>query len=1385
MELQDWINLNRLDAQISFNICSIGDKKYLILERGENESIFNPDFDFDLTHTEHKILSQNEIKSVLFEFGNNWYHSDIENVKLNIFKYLGAEKSEFSELSLPYLGIHGEYDLCNGSRPYDEWVKKAKFLKTPSLGICENNTLAGTLAFQLACKGGGVKSILGETITVSSDNEGKQLYKVKLYVKDYQGWVNLLNINSQIKVFNDNFVTEEYLSGRVEGLVCILPIDSIERNLTKYKALFKDDLFCQLDFIEWSSADRDTSHLESLSIYFSKYIDKIKPALICDSYYLDKAHSHIKKILNTIGKIGFQNQSEDQYFKSTEDIYFQIEELSNDQEWPLDILMKALEGANEIDSKCNFEIKLGELHLPQYEMTEEEKSQFQSNEDLFYHLVGVGFQRISYNLAKDEEVYLTRIETEIEVIKKGGFIDYFLILADIVNWCETQNILVGVGRGSGCGSLIAHLLNITGIDPLKYDLLFERFLNEGRIGKSLPDLDTDFASDRRDDVKRYMESRYGLDYVTSIGTYGTLKIKSAIKDVSRVLNMDGKIVNYVTSMIDDDSLDFTGLFKLANNTPPLKRFIQDNPPVIENYPLIANQVKNASIHAAGVIIVPKTYKNQSMTIYDWLPVKKMDGVLVTEWEGPQLEASGYLKEDILGIKQLQKLSDIFTLIKKHYNKTITFKDIPLDDFDVYKLFQDGYNEDVFQFGAVGLKGYCRELKPDVIEDLIATVALYRPGPMESGAHKDYIKIKSGIKSPEYDYMLEEVTKDTYSMYIYQEQVMKAMTILGGFSSVESDDIRSAMGKKKLDKMEYYKTHFLEGAISKGCDKFEAQAIWNKLEVFAQYGFNKCISGDESIYRVGLNHLGKSTFHPTIKEMYEIRNNITYAKQINKLPLHYRYKRCGYGSGFSLNKENRLVSNKIKDIRWEGKKEIFRVTVESGQFIDVTLNHKFPTPKGELPLQDLSKGDLLYINKGYEVEDTVYRFGVDKNHNYPKKGSQGFQKKNTSFTNWRDLSRIKHLEKKCEICGEENSKKFEVYKTNRVKMGKKGLMTELSPITSIDYLKTDDVYDVEMNNPLHTFTTANNIVTCNSHAAAYAHTGYYCQWLKFHFPLEFWSVTLNNSSQEEIAKRIAEMHAVSEVKVLPPDINQSSHTFEVDRETNEIFWSIGSIKFVGEKTLENILQEREKNGKFFSFDEFYDRMKKGVDSRCVTNLILSGCFDKIEKIKSPSQRLSLLKKFLCTLLRRELPEDIADSSNNWKDYFWVLKQKEITGFGYLQFNKIYNSYIEPKINSSKIKYINDLNFQDQSSIGSNKCIVGVISEIVVRNSVKGPFAQLTINCNDQNVVCLIWSEIWEDWKDLILKSKNKIIGITGEVKFDGKYKGENILQTNKETQIEVL
>ena len=353
---------------------------------------------------------------------------------------------------------------------------------------------------------------------------------------------------------------------------------------------------------------------------------------------------------------------------------------------------------------------------------------------------------------------MKQIETECSVIVPNGLCDYFMILWDIIKWCHDNDIYVGTGRGSVCGSLVAYCLHITDVDPLKYGLMFERFLNETRVSgeraksaDSMPDIDVDFPTEFRDAVKEYIKNKYGYAYTCSIGTYTRMKLKTCIKDFGKVKGLSFDLTNKLTKDIDDQ-IEYTwgDLIEYASKSKLLFKFVQEYPELVHLTKYALLQPKAESVHPSAVVIVPKFRvddSNAEIDLCEWMPVKKIDGALVSEWEGKYIDKSGFLKEDILGLSQLDKFKSILTLIKKNTGKSIDVNKIPLDDEATFRYFKRGWNEDVFQFGTTGLMNYCRQVKPDTLENLIAMTALFRPGPMEMNAHGDFSDIKNGKKKP--------------------------------------------------------------------------------------------------------------------------------------------------------------------------------------------------------------------------------------------------------------------------------------------------------------------------------------------------------------------------------------------------------------------------------------------------------------------------------------------------------------------------------------------------------------------------------------------------------------------------------------------------------------
>jgi DNA polymerase-3 subunit alpha len=1201
--------------------CRIDGKIFLVMV--DRELLFDPNMQTEYQEEEFDAMSQcpEPVTHVAFEFGSKWYYDEMYNsegvqksISFNLLKYLG--KADIELVSVPHLGIHGPFELCNGSRLYSDWCKKAKFLGVKALGICEQNTLAGALNFQNAAKKAGVDFIIGATVIAKQD---LATVAIKLYVQNDIGWKNLLNIVNRTNVVNKGeFIELDFLSKRTEGLVVVLetafPWQHESGKLILRTLSQTEELYYQIDPVEWVSQRREIDHLNALKTYLSNHRTEIRPILVCDSYYLDQSDSDVKNMLNKIGKLGDTPLSKDQYFKPFDTIFAQFEELFKPEDSRFeDLLGDSIYNLEEIVNGTNFEIVVGEARLPKYEMTVEEQAQYGTNEDMFFSLLEQGFDKKVLSKGLDEQAYIDRIDEEVSVIKEGGFIDYFLILADIVRFCEREEIMVGIGRGSAAGSLVSYCLGIVGLDPIKYNLLFSRFLNSGRIHKklkeefivyqfdgteaemkgtfklkvfrkgenkwiratdleigdvlvkeghtvdslekeirertivgSLPDIDSDFPGNRRGDIKKYLEDKYGVDRVTSIGTYGTFKMKLAMKDACREFGVDPQTANYINTMIDAEN-GFEDLFKMAVVKPMLKHFIKHHPELVESTQLLMNQPKNASIHAAGVVIVPNedAYGNK-INIYDQMPVKLHNGLIVSEWEGPLIEQSGFLKCDILGTKQLEKLTEILKLIRQTKNIVVDLNDIDLDLPKAYEFFSNGWNEDVFQMGGAGLKGYCKKMKPENIEDCIATVALYRPGPMDIGAHEKYAAVKNGKEPGEADFGTEHIVEKTYFQIIYQEQVMQICVDLAGFTPNEADEVRKAMGKKIQELLDKYSTIFVAGAIKAGCPPEEAQKLWEKIEKFAGYAFNR------------------------------------------------------------------------------------------------------------------------------------------------------------------------------------------------------------------------------------------------SHAACYAMTAYQCQWLKATYPLEFWTIALGHAKDDEVPGRISELRKMGGIRLSGVDINNSREGFYSNVANDTIYWSLTTVKQVGDVAVAAIMKERGENGQYFSLEEFVTRIqsikKSGVNKRHIANLILAGAFDEIENIIDPKHRLKLLKQFFSmnSVKPTEKDREEIQAFEKFNSTDWTLLQNKLSGYGFVEFEDIFNKCFNSQERKKMSPFIEETELLVVEP-GQVRTVGGILVDVIERTTKKGPMAQLQIKANTETLWVTAWPEFYLENGEELRSNIGKIIFIDGLIKHDS-FKEMNVLNVTDTTKI---
>jgi DNA polymerase-3 subunit alpha len=659
------------------------------------------------------------------------------------------------------------------------------------------------------------------------------------------------------------------------------------------------------------------------------------------------------------------------------------------------------------------------------------------------------------------------------------------------------------------------------------------------VDGTLPDIDTDFAGRNRAEIKQYMEDRFGQKQVCSVGSYSTMKLKGLVKDFARISSVDFKEANLITSIIDNGDSTMLDLIKRASTEPKLKSFIKRNSEMFYMLPTLLDQPKTQSIHPCAVIIFPRV-----MTASEWVPTRLTQGLIVSEWSGGEMDDAGFLKDDILGIKQLDKFTDILSLIKQNGKDVPDIYNLPHDS-EIFRYFGNGWNGDVFQLGSTGLTEYTKSLKPQRLEDLIAATAVYRPGPMENHYHEIYVKCKNEGRVPKYLWGTENIAKDTFGLLIYQEQVMQVFQEVGGLSMKEADDVRRAMGKKKLSALLKWKEKVSEGFVAKGATASEFNDVWDAVLEFAKYGFNK------------------------------------------------------------------------------------------------------------------------------------------------------------------------------------------------------------------------------------------------SHSAAYAMTGYASQYLKVHFPIEYWTVALDYANEEDTLKYLSEIVQTKAIDIKAPHINQSGISMLSDQESSTIFWGLGSIKGIGEDTAMQIIKDREQHGDYESFDEFCARhLFKGskVKKQTYEALVASGAFDDMYNFEGREEnRLSLIQQY------REMrkvkianpsrdPYTIGQLDERW---WWCLQQKRLTGLASIDYKQI----AEDNNVETAFCTLSELGSRQEKSIF--RSFGGYIVEAKVGRSAKGEYCRITIEHNYKLFKVMVWSEEYENFKTLLKNSEKNLLIFEGEVKYDARWSKANQFTLKENSKLIVL
>lgn len=661
------------------------------------------------------------------------------------------------------------------------------------------------------------------------------------------------------------------------------------------------------------------------------------------------------------------------------------------------------------------------------------------------------------------------------------------------------------------------------------------------------EVDSDIDMSRRPEVKKYMEERYGEDQVCSVGTYTTLQIKAALKDFGKVLGVPASDIAILTNSLGMDARSLEDLMKAGCQRKDIGRFIEKYPELVMIAGLVNGQPKAKSIHACAMMIYPK-----EKDMFHWSPIRQQDDMYISEWEGGELDSAGFLKEDILGILQLTKFSDILKLIKEHRGEEVDIYNVPLNDRTVFKYFQKGWNGDVFHFGAKGLTGYCKLLKPDNIDELINCIGLFRPGVMESGFHNKYVARKFGQEETETRIGEEDILKKTQGIMIWQEQTMQLFSKLGGFDMVTADTCRRAIGKKQLEKIVPFKKDFKENYEKEyGVDEKYAEEAWQEIENMASYQFNK------------------------------------------------------------------------------------------------------------------------------------------------------------------------------------------------------------------------------------------------SHAAAYATTGYTCQWLKVHYPLEYWAVAFSYADDEDYPLYLHEINESGEIKMLPPDINNSGMTIVADKGDNGLLWSLASIKQVGEKAQQQIMEDREKFGQYFSLSDFLERLVvKGsaVNKSVVENLILSGAFDSIENITEPKDRLKLIDQYRIDKgVKVDRAKDIFHLNETKTSYNWwyLLKQKRLCGFAFFDYKELYENYFKEQLDNPYFNYIAVEDIDEEDCMNHEKVVVGgYVYSKEIKSGKKGEYCILVLEQNYQFITVMFWSEEYESFEHILGECDKQILFMNGVGNWDER-NSMPIIYATEATEVLVL
>ncbi|WP_313960693.1 DNA polymerase III subunit alpha [uncultured Parvimonas sp.] len=847
-----------------------------------------------------------------------------------------------------HLNVHTEYSLLNNYNPMEKLIDKAKELNFKAMAITDYNNMYGVVDFYKRCKKNSIKPIIGCELTLSYPNN--EFYNIILLAKNNQGYKNLCKLVSNLYVIenrNREYITFDELEKFSKNLIlivgskrsfirkCLYLDDTLnaKNEIVNFKSIFnKEDLFLELNF-----------HFEENDeLMINKYLElanevNVETVVTNDVHYLENTDFNLFNIARCISKGILLSELK-------EDTFTQAEYYLKSEEEMLKIfsqLKDSMYNTKMIAQRCNVEFDFSKYHLPEYKVPDG----VSTKEDYLHSIIIEGMKKRYENITDEIK---KRVNYEFSVINKMGFTDYFLIVWDFVNFAKKNKIPVGPGRGSGANSIVAYCLEITDIDPIEYELIFERFLNPERI--SMPDFDIDFCNERREEVIDYVIRKYGKNHVSQIVTFGTMKPRAAVRDIGRVLGYKLSTVDKVAKLIPNN-LDVT--FKNAlKDSLELKKLYDEDVNIkklINTSEKFEKFHRHISIHAAGIVITKEE-------LTEYVPLSKSGDNIVTQFNMIELEELGLLKMDFLGLRTLTVIDDTIRLIKKNYNREIDIEKISLSDKNVLNLFKTADTIGIFQFESTGMRLFLKDLKADNFDELVAANSLFRPGPMNQ--IPNYIKNKNNPNSIRYlDKRLEKYLKSTYGIIVYQEQVMQIARELAGYTWGQADNLRKAIGKKHMDIMEYNRKIFIyglddldgsikiKGCVRNGVDEKLAQNIFDLIVEFGNYAFNKSHS---ACYSLNAYRTAYLKYYYPLEYMVSLLNSVInyerqffqYFQEIKRMGIKILLPSVNYSHykistenkcmriGFSQIKGfNRLLAKDIEEERKNGEFKSFKEFLE--------------------------------------------------------------------------------------------------------------------------------------------------------------------------------------------------------------------------------------------------------------------------------------------------------------------------------------------------------------------------------------------------------------------------------------------------------------------------